>query len=84
MDQDTLKILSKLGDVEQLERGVPVQYPRANSQVDAGGRASAEDELFEWFMNNERGGSYQGLGRVKPDARALPTLDTNDPPPKRS
>lgn len=84
VDQDTLKILSKLGDVEQLERGVPVQYPRANSQVDAGGRASAEDELFEWFMNNERGGSYQGLGRVKPDARALPTLDTNDPPPKRS
>lgn len=84
VDADTLKVLGKLGDVGQLEPGVSVQYPRASGQVDARGRAMGEDKLFQWFVNNERGGIYQGLGRVNPDGNHhLPTLNTNDPPPPR-
>lgn len=81
VDSHTLQILCKLGDVRQLQPGVPLQYPRSTMQVAANGRPIGEDKLFEWFVNNDRAGAPQSLGKVDAsEGVPLPTLTTNLPP----
>ena len=76
VDLPTLAILSTLGNVNKLEPGVPVQYPRCHQQLNGHGQPLGEDKLFAWFVANDRAAVQQGLPRVSADG-SLPTLNSN-------
>ncbi len=60
-----------LGNQALLDDQTPVLYPRTEAQL----KAMSEEELFRWFVNNDRSAARQRLEDVFPDD--LPTLDTN-------
>ena len=81
VDSVSLALLVKLGSESSLEQGVPVQYPRSDDQLLPNGFAKDEEEMFAWFVNNDRSNQEQVLGRVSPvPGETLPTLKSNTKP----
>lgn len=71
IDQKTLKLLIKLGDIDELKESIPVCYPYSKS---AGQEKYNEKEGFEWFVaNSDRKHVPQHLKSINP-VSDLPTL----------
>ena len=76
IDSDTLGLLNTVGDPAKLRSNIPVHTPLLGDQLPYGS-AKAEQETFQWFVENDRRGR-QALPPIA-SRQWLPVLQT-DPP----
>lgn len=75
---DIRAILETLGDPDRVE--LPVCYPRSKPQFEQWREGGHEDELFKWFVNNDKSAKPQALEQIKP-GNALSGLRANGSSP---
>ena len=77
IDRRTLGLLNTVGDPAKLKPNASVHTPLLSSQIDSVHPEKAEQETFQWFVENDRRGR-QALPPIA-SGQPLPVLQT-DPP----